>query len=523
MSHLQTVFADADARIEGYKKTMALTVRAAGAGGRSLNPSQVYGGGGPAGGIIDSYGQMAETRAQLSAFRGHVYSAIRPIATRIAGQEIRVGEKRAVQTASPAGLHGAAGNSSPRRQKAGDSLILKNYSLQTKDISEGIDILESHPILLSLEKPNDSMVQWQLIFITIATIELAGRAFWYLYDDPVNEGRLTYWPFPPHWVRHNVDKRDIYPWAAWLVRPPGSTEDLPVAARDMCYFYYPDPLDPSSSLSPVATQAPSIIIDEKIQQSQNSSYDNGGKPGMVLEVGEMLGPDGKPLGIRHKLEPEQRMQLLNAARLVWSGVKNHGEPLILDSIINNAYPWTLNPGEMDWLDSERSKERRIFKGMGVNPISSGEMEGVNYSSSAVADEHLCSNKVNPLITMISQTITDVVGPRFTPEGGQKLLVWIDKAVPHNAELELSQYDLAAKSGVLRKNEMREYIGLKPIPKEEGGEDFIEMKPAPVAGGGDGVAGGGNKPLGGKPKPKNPAGGAASRPAGGGGGRRRRGR
>ena len=96
---------------------------------------------------------------------------------------------------------------------------------------------------------------------------------------------------------------------------------------------------------------------------------------------------------------------------------------------------------------------------GTTPIMMGEIEGANRASSLAAEDHFCSYTLNQKIELISQCMTEWLGPMF----GSDQVVWIERCQPHDAEMELRKMDLAAKHGVMRANELRQFAGLPEDP------------------------------------------------------------
>jgi hypothetical protein len=86
----------------------------------------------------------------------------------------------------------------------------------------------------------------------------------------------------------------------------------------------------------------------------------------------------------------------------------------------------------------------------------GEVEGANRASATVADEIFVGNKVNPLCELISQAMTEWLGPMFAGKR-ERLVVWIAPAVAHDPELTLKRWESAARLGYVTGNEYRRYI------------------------------------------------------------------
>ncbi len=356
---------------------------------------------------------MARAAEQLRHFTGWVYASIRPIAQKIAGQPIRVGLKNA----RPLGVKSANNKPEP---------------------------LQSHPLLDLLEDPNPLGVAWGLMFVTVASLELTGRQLWWLPD------KAAIWPIPSSWL---VGFNGTSKWESFTIRPPTSGEAFDLPADDCCYFSYPSPSDPHGAYSPLQAAAGAVDADESIQTSQAAAFRQGLNPQHAVIVGKQPHPD-VPGGVRPALTNSQQRQIIAAIRKRYSGVARHGEPLILDALIEDVKKLSHSPEEMDWLNSGESMKRRIMQTFGTNPIIAGQIEGANRASSLAAEDHFTQYTLNPKIELLSQTMSAWLGPLF--DGVQ---VWIEPAVVHDIETELRKMDMAARHGVLTADELRHFCGL----------------------------------------------------------------
>lgn len=363
---------------------------------------------------------LSRASEQLRHFSGWVYASVRPIAQRIAGQPIHVGRVRR-----------------PGR-------------LGTKQLNP--DPIDSHPILDLLADPNDLMVAWSLMFTTIASLELTGRSLWWL------PGKRQILPIPTSWI---VAFEGTTKFTAFKVRPPHSGEAFDIPADQCCYFSYPDPADPHGAVSPLQAAGGAVDADECMTASQAAMFRRGIHPSHAVIVGKEAMPDGHMM--RPRLSPAQQRQIIGAIRKRYADVHNHGEPIILDGLIEDVKRLSNTPAEMDWLSSGKTTKARILQVFGTNPIIAGEVEGANRASSLAAEDHFCSYTLNPKITLLSQCMTEWLGPMF----GGGVVVWIEECQPRDGEMELKKMELAAKHGVLRMNELRQFAGLPEDPAFQG--------------------------------------------------------
>lgn len=361
---------------------------------------------------------LAGHREQLNAFTGHAFTAVSAIAKRVAGQQLFVSHEPTLRTA--------------------------------KHVGDNLEPLLAHPLLASIDDPNPFMVRWSLLYVTVASLELTGKSFWWLRD--VGH-QFEIWPLPVHWVQpiHEADSL----FARWLVRPPNNPTGFELSGEEVAYFALPDPSDPLGAKSPLSSQAKAVNADDAIQNAQESAFANGVHPSVAIRLGEMIGPNGTKGG-RPELSDAQRQQLIQSVRRAYAGVLRRGEPIILDSLIEEVFQFSTKPSEMDFTESGKTTKSRIFEAFGVNPIVVGQVENANRASSWVAEHHFCENVINPLLTLLGQCLTKSVAPRFT-DGMRRLVVWFEPCVAHDQELKLKAWQIGLERGAVTVNEYRRHI------------------------------------------------------------------
>ncbi len=400
MDTLQAAFSAAESSYHAAVKTVA----SRGTGALVASPS----------GIWNTANSLTKAQEQYRHYNGWAFCAIRAVAQRLAAQDIFVANL----------------NRRPSGKKA---------------MGDELEPLDSHPLLDAIDDPNPLMVRWSLMVSTVASLELCGRSFWWL---PEEDGRVEIWPLPANWVTPVDPMR-----GSWLVRPKAAPEGFEVPSEEMAYFYLPDPSDPFGATSPLQSQAPAVATDEALQTSQYRGFKNGLFPDLLVRAGRLPGLLPGTPGSLPTLSESQRRELAAAIKKACQGAVNYGEPLILDALIEGVDRLSNTPREMDWLDSGMAVKSRILQAFGVNPLILGEIQGANRAQAYVAEEGFAKNVCNPLAELMSQVMTQWVGPRFA-RGKEKLAVWIDPVVPHDDELSLRQWEVGLRFGAVDRNEFR---------------------------------------------------------------------
>ena len=406
---------------------------------------------------------------QLRHCTGRVFAAIRAIMNRFAGQPIRVA--RLARTRGRAGAGALAGTKGWRPKKEFLPPRLKSQEGQ-------LEVLPDHPIAACLADPNPLMVAWTLRAVTIMHLELTGKAYWWIVppgspgpagqSDPYYAKRHQLWPLPPSWVQPVHKDGRLY--AGWKVRPPSASRGIDVPTENIVYFYYPDPRDPMSALSPLQAIARSVAADESISEAQRRIFTNSVFPGLAFTIGAH--PDTQDVagsgGRRPFLTKEQRAQIESWVTGMYRGVQRYNRPLILDALIEKVEKLNeMSPREMDFMRSAQLTERQIDEGFGVSPIVRGRIEGANRASAVAADENFIKTNINPKAVMLSEIMTAALPRLFGEERGSGLEVYVEPAVTDDADLQLQRGAQGIQSGTILANEMREWLGLDPQPELDG--------------------------------------------------------
>lgn len=453
MSIMAETIKAARARSEGYRRKSSETVAA---------------GGGPSGvGALAKSANLAHHAEQYRHFQGWTYAVIRTIAQRIAGQPIRVA--RTIPGDEVRRL-----DSNLLTTKDGRRLLQPRPRLLPgifKGLHGRMEVLQDHAICRLFNNPNPLMVQWTLMYSTFCSLELTGRAYLWVTPEDVDDpdSPLHLYPLPSSWVEPIHEDERLF--TQWRVRPATAAEEILVPGNAICQLYYPDPANPLNAIAPLQAMARAVITDEAISEAQRRSFANGIFPGHAVIIGRH--PDAKGLGAdptqRPMLTKEQRGQITAALKQAYRGVQNEGEPIILDALIEDVKPISTSPKEMAYMESGNMTKERITQGWGVNPISMGQVEGANRASSAVADDHLCGNVINPRLELVSQILTRWLPP-FFGASPDELCVYIEAAHSYDADLERADEALLLGQGAMTRNELRSRHGLPPI--QDGDSVFV---------------------------------------------------
>ncbi len=402
--------------------------------------------------------RVSNAAEQYKHNRRWVFSCVRLVAQKVAGQRICV----ARQTAA----------------KNPDVMITKSLRdslpLRMKGMADHLEPLDSHPILDLLADPSSLGVAAGLMLSTTTSLELTGRSLWYLTEEEAG-GRLSILPIPTSWIE-DVDRART----TWKIRLPGASQSLPIPGDRCVYFFYPSPDNPWGAQSTLAAIGSAVNSDHAIAEAQWKTFSQGQWPGLILTVGKMENPLGGE-GMRPTLTDAQRRQLITTVKAATSGILNRNEPAIVDGMVEKIERLTFTPQELDFLESAKLPKEMILAAWHVSEILLGAVQNANRASAGAAAGIFYENKINPLLELMSQTLTAWLGPMFA-KPGEKLVIWFEKAVADDEDMLLKKWTAALTRGAVDDDEFRVHvlnIAARTKPKESAAEPAAAVA-APAA-------------------------------------------
>ena len=423
-------------------------------------------GGGSQHGQDRNYRNVA--RQLMASTKDHVYTAIRPIASVVASQPVRAGFRASTRITSiregrittkmwGEGPEGLILQANDYRHK---SILTKAPSF-IKAHADGVDLVDSHPMIDLFADPNEFMTQGAFLTSIVWSIVATGEAI--VYFD-VEGGRLKMYYLPRTWV---TPIHENGPFSAYKLTIPGSSNDkeMPPIPRDrIAHFMVPHPLNPMAPLSVVQAQAHAINTDDEMQVAQYASMKNVTKPGMVVIAGDYEDYEaGGQVKGRIKFTKPQRSQIRRAIKQRLQGAMNFGDPIILDRLIKDVKPYMATPKDLDYPRGSELTKERIFSGIGTPEIVTGLTQSANRATAYVAQDIFFTNVVNPIITLISQVMTKKSNQIFETPPGVELVVFLERAEPRDADLRLKQLMLLAQNEAITGNQLREALGFEQMP------------------------------------------------------------
>ncbi len=398
--------------------------------------------------MLGGFRDQGRYRQQYSLYRGWLYSAINAIATAAAGQPVQLGK-----------LLDAPPTEEEERKRLGK---VKEYHLprmtktiESKAVHGDLEILEGHPLLDVLNRPNMIQDRWQFVYSFVANLLLTGWGYIVAHEE---DGRMELYSLPTTWIRPNKDFSEFK--IVNPKRPEASQNAESLTRNDVAFAYLPNPSDPMSALAPTASQILSIRIDDHIQTSQETFFNQGVFPSVVVTVGKEP-RDGMPGGARPRLTGRQRNQIHAVIRRLMAGVHNYGNPAIVDGLIESITRLSATTNEMGWEKSGEVVRDRILSAYGVNPYILGAKVPGSYAASYTTNK-IFYDRVNTYLDLLGNVLSNFLGG---PQSEERLEIWYEKLVPTDPALEQKLWMEARKNNDVTRNEMRARLGLPPSEED----------------------------------------------------------
>lgn len=298
-----------------------------------------------------------------------------------------------------------------------------------------------HPFLTLLQHPNPFLSRFELWEATHVSLELAGNAFW--YKQLVGNSLAGLWPLRPDRMSVVPDPHEYV--KAYVYEVNGRKWELP--REHVVHFRRYHPLKDYEGLSPLEAAQYAVVSDLSAQKFNWAFFKNGAKLSVVLESDEeQVTPEELRLMERYFIErftgdPEKG----HRPAFLWAGFK--------------AKDLGISQKDAEFIEGQKLNRMRIFGLYGVHPglVLS---EDVNLANARVAEHVFAKWTLAPKLTRIAEKVTaDILAPHYG-EGHE--LRFVD-VVPRDQEFELRQWVSLLDRGALTVNEVRQQMGLDPVP------------------------------------------------------------
>jgi phage portal protein BeeE len=309
-----------------------------------------------------------------------------------------------------------------------------------------------HPLLALLKAPqadpeNPGLSGYDFRWMTQLYLESIGRAYWLIERDGLGVPTKL-WLLRSHLVREVADPTgqriiDLYEY--------GGSRGARYQPSEIIRFHFPDPENPYfGGYAPLMAAIEKIRISRKEDAHLNAMLENMGRPDAIWS------PRGDSEGGGIGSAEAQRVRSTYKQMFAMAG---------RGGLLVSEYPGTLQPlqwAPQDVVEIERAKAIKTdICNVFAVPDAKLERNAANLAGAKTADY---AHKVDaglPRCRRIEETLNARLVPMFDTSG--RLFVAYDSPVPEDEVFELEQTRTASMSGAITRNEIRESVGLDPMP------------------------------------------------------------
>ena len=332
-------------------------------------------------------------------------------------------------------------------------------------IKQGDDVLEYHPIMDLLNRPNPLQSNSEFFASLYGYLLLSGNSYVLKVgadNQPPSELHLL----RPDRITIKGGQNYIPEKYQYIISGRVHAEydvDQETAQSDLKQIKLWNPLDDYYGLSPLAAGALEIDQHNMSAKHNVNLLNNGARPS-----GAVVFKPKDDQGFAVNLTESQRQQLLTDLNNRFSGTSNAGRPMLLEG----DFDWKemgLSPKDMDFGNLKHMATTDIALCFGVPSQLVGVPDAQTYANVAEARLALYEETIIPYLKKIESDMNEWLVPMF----GEELMFCYDiDSIPALSERRKKIYEnvsMAVREGIITRNEARERLGLSPL---NGADDLL---------------------------------------------------
>lgn len=342
--------------------------------------------------------------------------------------------------------------------------ISKGASAVPFVIKAGDQILEEHPLITLLRRPNPLQSYSEFFNSLFGYLLLSGNAYILKVGAEAGAPKELHQLRPDRIVIKGSGNSipDKYQYMLQGRVHHTYEVDQENGFSELKHVKLWNPLDDYYGLSPMSAAA--VEIDQFNLSSKHNVnlLQNGARPS-----GAVIFKPQDDAGFAVNLTESQRQQLLTDLNNRFSGTANAGRPLLLEG----DFDWRemgLSPKDMDFLNLKHMSATDIAMCFGVPSQLVGVPDAQTYSNVAEARLALYEETIIPHLRKLASDLNEWLVPMFD----DRLMLEFDiDSIPALSERRRKIYEnvtSAVREGIMTRNEAREIIGLQPI---DGADDL----------------------------------------------------
>ena len=336
--------------------------------------------------------------------------------------------------------------------------ISKGASSVPYMVKSGEQVLESHPLLSLLSRPNPLQSHSEFFNSIFGFLLLSGNAYILKVGSELGAPKELHLLRPDRMVIKGGSRPipDRYEYVInGRIQATYEVDDSS-GYSEVKHIKLWNPLDDFYGLSPMSAAAIEVDQHNMAGKHNINLLSNGARPS-----GAVVFKPQDDSGISVNLSESQRQQLLTDLNNRFSGTANAGRPMLLEG----DFDWKemgLSPKDMDFINLKHMAATDIAMCFGVPSQLVGVPDAQTYANVAEARLALYEETIIPHLRKIESDLNEWLVPMF----GESLNFCFDiDKIPALAERTKRTYEnitSAVREGIMTRNEAREHIGLSPI-------------------------------------------------------------
>lgn len=326
-----------------------------------------------------------------------------------------------------------------------------------------------HPLLALLKAPqndpdNPGLAGYDFRWMTQLYLESVGRAYWLVERDGLGTP-CKLWLLRSHLVREVADTTgqrliDHYEY--------GGSTAMRYQPSEIIRFHFPDPENPYfGGYSPLMAAIEKIRISRREDAHLNAMLENMGRPDAIWT------PKGDSEG--GGIGSAEAQRLRSAFKQMFNQAGRGG--LMVSEVPGSLQPLQWAPQDVVEIQRAAAIKTDICNTFAV-PDAKLERNAANLAGAKTADYAHKMDAGLPRCRRIEETLNARLVPMFDPTG--RLFLAYDSPVPEDEIFVLEQTRTASMSGAITRNEIRQAVGLDPVPWGEQPlvpNNMVEVDPA----------------------------------------------
>ena len=343
--------------------------------------------------------------------------------------------------------------------------ISKGASAVPFMVKSGDDVLESHPLISLLQRPNPLQSYSEFFNSLFGFLLLSGNS--YVLGINGTGGPREMHLLRPDRIMVKGNKAGVFPekyeYTVNGVLKASYEVDQENGFSELKQIKLWHPMDDYYGCSPLTAAAMEVDQHNSATRHNINLLENGARPS-----GAVIFKPKDEAGYQMQLSESQRQQILTDLNRRFTGSKNAGRPLLLEG----DFDWRemgLSPKDMDFLNLKHMSATDIALCFGVPSQLVGVPDSQTYSNVAEARLALYEETIIPYLRKVQSDLNEWLVPQFNED----LLFEYDvdkiPALSERRRIIYSNVIAAVDKGIMTRNEAREMVGLSPI---DGADDLL---------------------------------------------------